>query len=215
MDEMTEAEDRKQRSIKRLTAEDIPVTPDLPEIETVADITIRSGPEIVRRAMCLATVANAAIKNDLSVARAYVRKHALGDALSPLEQAFLEGDAISEADAIGFGWRIEAAVPLMWAFGLYPTLWWPDDEVNVADVIDYWIAFNHPDLTRIGHRSAGEILDEADLIYRVHAAVRQAKAEGKDPPSGLHARVVAERHHALNWLITYENDEWDDVQTDT
>ena len=27
--------------------------------------------------------------------------------------------------------------------------------------------------------------------------------------------VVIERHHALNWLIGYENQQWDDVSTDT
>lgn len=212
---MLEAETRKQKSIAFLKSKGVPVLDTLPEIEEAADVKIRSGAEIVRRAMCLVTVANAAIKNDISVARAYVKKHDLAEHLSPEEQAFLEADEITAAAAIQFSWRIEAAIPLMWAIGVYPELWFPDDEVDVSDVIDYWIGFNHPDITRIGHRDVHEILDEADLIYRLHWAVRQAKIDCVEPPANLHAGVVRERHQALNWLICYEDDDWDDVGTDT
>ncbi|MDC7675857.1 DUF4272 domain-containing protein [Asticcacaulis machinosus] len=212
---MSESEIRKQKSIAFLKSKGVPVLGTLPEIEEAADVKIRSGAEIVRRAMCLATVANAAIKNDVSVARAYVRKHDLAEHLSPKEQAFLEADEIAENAAIQFSWRIEAAIPLMWAIGVYPELWFPDDEVDVSDVIDYWIGFNHPDITRIGHRDVHEILDEADLIYRLHWAVRQAGLEGAEPPANLHPSVVRERHQALNWLINYEDGDWDDVGTDT
>lgn len=212
---MSEASLRKQRSVNVLMARGIPVLDSLPEIETAAEVTIRSGPEIVRRAMCLFAVSNAAIKNDLSLGQAYVRKHNLSAALSPDETDFLSGQSVSEADAIIFGWRVEAAIPLMWAFGVYPELWFPDDEVNVLDVFDYWLGFNHPDISRIGHRDPSEILDQADLIYRLHWAVRQARLDQTDPAAGLHPSVVAERHHALNWLISYEGDDWDDVQTDT
>lgn len=208
---MSEAEIRKQKSIAFLKSKGVPVLSTLPEIEEAADVKIRSGAEIVRRAMCLVAVANAAIKNDLSLARAYVRKHGLAEHLSPEEQTFLEADEITEKAAIQFSWRIEAAIPLMWAIGIYPELWYPDDEVDIADVIDYWIGFYHPDLSRIGHRDIHEILDEADLIYRLHWAVR----DGTAPPANLHPGVVRERHQALNWLICYEDDDWDDVGTDT
>ena len=31
----------------------------------------------------------------------------------------------------------------------------------------------------------------------------------------IHSGVVYERHYALNWLINYRNQEWDDVSCDT
>jgi len=75
---------------------------------------------------------------------------------------------------------------------------------------------NDPDLEKGPTRSANDVLNEADLIYRYHWAVRQAGIDGKPPPADLHPGVVMERHKALNWLIGYnDNADWDDVTTDT
>jgi hypothetical protein len=64
-------------------------------------------------------------------------------------------------------------------------------------------------------RSIESILDEADLIYRYRWAVVDARVKGEDAPALLHPGVAMERHHALNWLIGYMEQEWDDVSTDT
>ena len=36
-----------------------------------------------------------------------------------------------------------------------------------------------------------------------------------DPPAGLEPGVVKERHHTLNWLVRFEDADWDDVDTPT
>ncbi len=64
-------------------------------------------------------------------------------------------------------------------------------------------------------RAQGEILDAADLVCRYHWAIVNARVNDREPPSGLDSSVVIERHHALNWLMGYMNQEWDDVSTDT
>ena len=46
-------------------------------------------------------------------------------------------------------------------------------------------------------------------------AVVDARVKNKPCPVGLDPGVVQERHHALNWLIGYMDQEWDDVATDT
>lgn len=38
---------------------------------------------------------------------------------------------------------------------------------------------------------------------------------GRDAPAGLEKGVVKERHYALNWLVGYMDQAWDDVTTDT
>ena len=60
-----------------------------------------------------------------------------------------------------------------------------------------------------------EVLDQADLIYRYHWAVVDANLKGKLPPGKLDGGVTMERHYALNWLIGYFDQEWDDISTDT
>jgi hypothetical protein len=64
-------------------------------------------------------------------------------------------------------------------------------------------------------RDFSQILDQADLIYRYHWAVVDARVKQKPAPAGLEKGVVMERHYALNWLIGYMNQAWDDVSTDT
>jgi len=64
-------------------------------------------------------------------------------------------------------------------------------------------------------RPIANILDQADLIYRYHWAVRNARIKGQQIPAALDPGVTEERHYALNWLIGYEERAWDDVTTDT
>jgi hypothetical protein len=64
-------------------------------------------------------------------------------------------------------------------------------------------------------RPQSELLSAADLIYRYHWAVVDARLKGQEPPAGLEGAVVYERHYALNWLIGYSGPDWDDISTDT
>lgn len=64
-------------------------------------------------------------------------------------------------------------------------------------------------------RSSHEILDEADLILRMHWAIVDARINNREVPGGLDGGVVYERHYALNWLIGYFDQPWDEVSTDT
>jgi hypothetical protein len=64
-------------------------------------------------------------------------------------------------------------------------------------------------------RSNKEVLDQADFILRLDWACYDARLAKKPIPGNLSTNVVLERHHSFNWLIRYENQEWDDVSTDT
>ena len=63
-------------------------------------------------------------------------------------------------------------------------------------------------------RVKSELLDAADLIYRIDWAVVEARLKKTATPGGFISDIVTARHYALNWLIrTAEN--WDDITTDT
>ena len=64
-------------------------------------------------------------------------------------------------------------------------------------------------------RPPAELLDAADLLYRYHWAVRDARIDGRPAPVGLDPSVVVEWHYALNWLIGYGDAAWDEITTDT
>jgi hypothetical protein len=53
------------------------------------------------------------------------------------------------------------------------------------------------------------------MIYRYHWATVEAHMREQPMPAGLDNDVIMERHTALNWLIGYMDQPWDDVTTDT
>ena len=59
-----------------------------------------------------------------------------------------------------------------------------------------------------------EVLDQADLAYRMHWALREIRINGEEPPDGFNPGIVYERDYALSWL-TSANVAWDEVETDT
>lgn len=64
-------------------------------------------------------------------------------------------------------------------------------------------------------RPLAAILDEADLTYRYDWAAVNARLKGQEAPAKLDGGVVQERHYALNWLVGYLDQAWDEVSTDT
>lgn len=64
-------------------------------------------------------------------------------------------------------------------------------------------------------RNPSEILDKADLIYRMDWAAVDARIHHMSGPTGLEHGVVQARHKTLNWMINFQGDTWDDVNTPT
>lgn len=208
--------DRKARSEAILQREGVPFIAHLPVIASESEARIRSTEAVARRAMALFVVAEAASDQlDRAGVDAAVAAFGLKDELTPAERVVLWGKP-TEQQKVDASWRYEALCALLWAIGYEPTLPRPDttcapDFAHELLETEGAAAF----VAQARLRPAGEILDAADLIYRYHWAVTDARINGKEAPAGLHPGVVMERHHALNWLIGYMGQAWDDVTTDT
>ena len=210
-----EALERKRRSEALLSQRGIPFFDHLPVIETQDEVDLRSGEEVMRRAMCLFAVSHAAIVNCTDFASELLARWEVKEALSPMERSFLQADPLPEKERVQFSWRCEAMIPLMWATRLFDEMPFPDDCFDFEFLAEYWLTVPAGFWRNVGLRSTSEILDEADVIYRLHWAAREADLNGDAMPARLDFGVVRERHHALNWLIGYADAQWDDVSTDT
>lgn len=220
---MTEAEARKARSIAYLKKHQIPYIEHLPLIETEAEAQLKSREEIARRAVCcLITIQHAydrlqkrEIANSQQYFLRYLQRWNLTDYLTSDEWQIFRGEA-EQNMLMAFTWKYEAYWVLAWALGLVDELAYP---ANFCDA-DQAIAFVSPHqeyaafLATTKRRSGAEILDQTDLIYRLHWACVEARLQAAEMPSGLNPDVVLERHMALNWLVGYDDD-WDNVSTDT
>lgn len=209
-----EADDRKARSIAALTAQGIPVLPSLPLIEDKASSHRRMTDEVARRTIALAIVAVGGETLQQDLVDDLIMQFGAADFFSTDERQFL-GDMIADPqDRIDATWRYEAVHVLLWALDIYDELGFPDTITDVPLLADTLRDLGTSGLIKKGQlRSQADLLDAADLMYRMHWAVRQAGLDGDPPPQGLDPSVVCERRYALEWLIG--NVAWDNVRTDT
>jgi len=136
--------------------------------------------------------------------------------LTDAERAFLAQEVPSEQEVTQFLWRYEAILVLQWALGLQAELPFADAICDVSSISSTVIDRGTEGLRKQPvARSPSELLDALDLNYRQHWASRQAILKKTPVPASLNDGVLQERHHALNWLVRFEDREWDDVDTPT
>ncbi|WP_275196969.1 DUF4272 domain-containing protein [Bradyrhizobium sp. CSA207] len=210
-----EAIDRKLRSERMLRAEGVPFLAALPVIETTAEALKRSKEEVALRTLCLLLVAAKGEGLGQEIVEGILEFHELRPHLTPKELAFVFDHSPSQHDRVQFTWRHEAAWTLLWALGFVAQLGKP---AEICDVEFAARTMTERTTTQFIEdselRPIAEILDQADLIYRYHWAIRNARMKGQQVPADLDPGVTEERHCALNWLIGYNEQAWDHVTTD-
>lgn len=215
--------DRKMRSEAKLHGSGIPINPHLPCIEAVSEVNLREPQEVYRRFVALTLTATCAAERGIGDPEGDIDK-LIGEIVAQLgadewfterEREFLNSNEFDMHESTQLSWRYEAAWPLYWAMKQGGSqLDKPTGECDVALLT--LAARDDTGLASNGLRNAASILDEADLIYRYHWAIRQASLDGDGCIDGVNPGIVMERHHALNWLIrSGDDDDWENVTTDT
>lgn len=212
-------EDRKAISESKLMALGIPINEHLPMIESEDEIELRQPDEVLRRLVALWSVVDKAFLASESQTTAYIVNHKIQSWLSNVERTFLLDESPSERDGIYFSWQLEALYFIAWCAGLLECSEIPNDESSVNSILALFpVGAEQPDRLRaaIHLRKKSEILDRADLLYRLHWAVRNAKLSGLGEVNGINGGVVQEWHRAVNWMVQYDSEnDWDHVGTDT
>jgi hypothetical protein len=211
-----EALERKQRSIARLKMEGVRVNEFLPVIEDSNAAKARSSDEVARRAVavCLTAVKGEGIEQ--KTIDELVKRFQAETFFSPKELAFIQNADPAKQDRVQFSWRYECYWVLLWALGYVESLEPPHGICDVKKAIAILRDRGTEKFIKEAKlRPLAEILDQADLIYRCHWAVVDARVNGGAPPPKVEGGVVMERHYVLNWLIGYMDQAWDDITTDT
>lgn len=213
---MNEAEKRKNKSISILKRENVPYISHLPVIETEEEITLRTKEEICNRAICLALIAAKGEGLDNVTFKAKAKEYSVEEHFTSDEKAFAEIKEPEDRVRAKFTWRYESLWVLLWSLGYINTLDRPDKICDVKFAVSTIISKGRDGfILGAKVRSKSEILDQTDLHFRYHWATTEARLRNLNIPTGLEPGVVYERHYALNWLINYDNEEWDDVSTNT
>lgn len=216
-DHKLSGQERKNFTNKFLKQKNVPVLEHLPLVEDYEEARFRDEKEVARKAVVLSGLLYVAHGGKTSEEVIdYFKRYNLWDSVSPDEQAYLENKNRTERDNIPITWRAEALNVLLWSLGHFDKLSFP---TTLCDFTNYK---NLPNvdadptdwINEVRLRNTEDILNETDLIYRMHWATTDASLNGRPTPAGLSDDIIVERHFALNWLTMYA-DEWDDVTTDT
>lgn len=211
-----EALERKTRMATRLKAEGVPTIDSLPVIEDSGEARARPADEVAKRAIAVCLVAAKGEGIDQAAVDALVHKYGAGSFFSPKEAAFIKNPRPTQQERNEYTWRYEDYWVLLWALGYVDTLDRLEDQCDVPKATRFLLDRTTEQFIHDAKpRPLGTILDEADLVYRYHWAVVDARVKGKEAPAKLDGGVVQERHYALNWLVGYMNQAWDEISTDT
>lgn len=211
-----EALSRKEKSIAILKQKAVPTIGHLPVIEDSQSAKKRTKEEIAHRAIALCLVAVKGEGLDQPTVDKLIEQYSAQDYFTPGEKNFLKNATPTQQERAQFSWRYEGYWVMLWALGYVDTLEYPDKVCDVPKAVTFLHDSSTEDfIAKAKLRELSEILDQADLIYRYDWAAVNARVKQQNAPAHLDAGVVMERHHALNWLIGYMDQEWDDVTTDT
>ena len=220
---------RKEQSEAILRTHQIKINPHLPEM---GKTEIKAPEVLLRRALTALLTAQVAIDaaedNEVVASalffRGILRRFGLEPELTPDENrlfalSFPPAEPVPERDAIQITWRIEMCVPLFWACGLIPgELNYPDTVADCTELIGRINECSDFDalMQLVSMRPADEILDHADLIYRMDWACVDAMIRNEPVSGGLSYDIVAERHKGFNWMISaFDAEDWDNVKAHT
>lgn len=204
-----DAEARRQRTLDILDAEGIFCHPGLIRLPGEGEVIFPAAGEITLRALALLMVGCEGTGLAGSTVDALIDIYL--PPFSPAEWRWFESAERTPEENRDFGWRFEAALPLLWAVGLAEGLKRPDVQTEPFELLKPLVHFRREELLeRAERRPAGEILDAADLHFCWECASRLALEEGAPPAAGLDGGVLLERHRAFTWLIEGGAD-WDEI----
>jgi len=216
----TDALDRKQRTMSLLAQRGMHAAAGLPPVVGETEVRLRAAPDVFHRACSLLAVAiraeSLASETPLSIEELRQRLPEAFVHLTASEEAFMSSDAPEPQDIVNHAWRYECASILQWALGLVDVLRAPSEICDVPRTARTLVDADRSALLASATlRPAREILDALDEHFRLHWMAREARRADGPLPGDLDAGVLAERHHALNWLVRFQDATWDEVDTPT
>ena len=206
---------RKAKTIAVIKELGLPFTDHLPVVEEETSIQPRSPEEIAERALALAICAVKGEANDQQLVDSLITQYSAKELFTPAELSFVTNPSPTKQQLTDFTWQYECIHVLLWALGHIEKLKPPNEICDVPAEVSIIRDLGRQKLSSTARpRPLSEILDQEDYYYRLHWAVIELRLNGKRSDKA-NEEIIVERHKALNWLIRYMGQDWDDVTTDT
>jgi len=187
------------------------------DYEEVQD-ELRTSSACAQRCVILYGIISAGHGEERSKIICWLKDENLWEHVSKQEIEFLESTSPSEPQIVNATWRIEALHLLLWALNKINSASNLSDMCNVGSiqtVCNFYLTNTNNFIGSAKFRKENEIYELNELIYESHWNVRDAQINDKEIPDQLNSGLVQERHYAINWLMGYCGQEWDEISTDT
>jgi len=206
---------RKANSESFLAEHRIKINKNLPCISSTTDTTLRKVNEVVNRVYALLIIAakGEGIEQDHLNKLIAAKKI---NSLSPKENSIFKLSTLDDQSRAYATWRYESLYCLLWALGIFDELKFPNEICDVQTVVGLMFKPSREEFENtVQLRSIPEILDALDMVYRMNWSCVDARIKGQQVAGNINPSIIYERHYALNWLVNYQNQDWDNVQTNT
>ncbi len=206
---------RKEKSDAFLESMEIKVNKNLPCVPSSENLELRNQKEVIDRAYALLIIA---VKGE-GIEQEHLRKTIEAkniDSFSPKETYIYQAESLTDQERAYATWRYESLYTILWALGIFDELKYPNEICDVQGIVGKIFTPTRAEFeSSVKLRSKSEILDELDKTYRMNWACVDARIKGEEASGNINPSIVYERHYALNWLTNYQNQDWDEVQTNT
>jgi hypothetical protein len=212
---MITATELKAETEAYLKARGYPVNPHLPRIEELSDLRVASSRSVRRRCVILASVCARAYGAAYEIVVPWIDHHGLRDACTESELELINTTKPSEAHRAPFLLQPEALWEFAWVSKLIPAV---DHFAPCSANLVHMFPKPGEDPSRFlaatDIQSPESLYREADRLYRIHWAVRDAALARQNPPNGHAEYLTLYRLQAINWTI-HSDVPWDQVDVST
>lgn len=209
---------RKEASELQLHKRGIRINVQLHVIEADEEVRLRTPAEVEARLIALWAVSQSAISGERKAMHAYLQAQNLLTLLSTQEIAFLTQETVSETMQQSCRERLHAFHFLAWCAGLLDKIDLSTKPIATEKILQHFTLSDQatPLTAPLKLRRKTDIMNWADLLYRLHWAVRHATLNDKPSPGNINAAMVREWHQTVNWICNYDDENnWDLVSTET
>jgi hypothetical protein len=206
---------RKEKSEIFLESNGIKTNKNLPCVPSSEDVVLRSAKDVINRAYALLIIAvkGEGIEQEHLVKTVEAKKI---NAFSSKESYIYQAEELNDQERTYATWRYESLYTILWALGVMNELKYPSEICDVQGIVGKIFQPTREEFENsVKLRSKSEILDELDKTYRMNWVCVDARIKGQQISGNINPSVVHERHYSLNWLTNYQNQDWDNVQTNT
>jgi hypothetical protein len=182
---------------------------------------VRTAHEISQRTLALGAAVALSFGAPRKEIIAFVEEAGLLKNLSSVENSYIYSARRSSKQTINMSWNSEALTVLLWSIGKFSCIPSPYAQCSTGDLADALPPYGDEPLDKFlgtaKRRSEQALFEMATSIHDQHVVARQRKSNPEYRPGYgvVNLEIVQERHRAINWIVGYCGQSWEDVTTDT